>query len=127
MTIKSQAAIDAATFAAKVSGFGSFGLMVEHWTGYPGVFWVAAAAGAVFIRRPVEGREGARLTLRGIAVGLVWSWLLTEATLDMAGWPREIYLIPVAGFWAAFGELIGKIITDPVRLRSFLLIIRGRS
>lgn len=121
-----QQAVDSTTFAAKVAGFGAFGLAIEQITGYPVFFWVSATIGALLIRQPFSERSTKGGVVAMVAA-LAWSWMATAPTLDFLGLSEEVYLAPVAGFWAGFGEYIGKLIRDPDKLGAYVgIIIRGR-
>lgn len=117
--------VESATFAAKVAGFGAFGLAIEELTGYPSFFWISAFIGAFVIRRPFDGttiRVGGSILIAALA----WSWMWTNATLDFLGLSSDVYLAPVAGFWAGFGEFIGKMIRDPDKLGAYVRLFLGR-
>lgn len=121
-----QQAVDSTTFAAKVAGFGAFGLAIEQFTGYPVFFWVSATIGALLIRRPFSGRS-TKAGIVTLGAALAWSWLATGATLDALGLSQDVYLAPVAGFWAGFGEFIGNQLRDPDKLGAYVgIVFRGR-
>lgn len=121
-----QSLIESTSLGAKFAGFGAIGLALQEVTGYPGLFWVSALVGVMIIRRPFDGL-GWRSGLFAFVVGISWSWLATNPTLDVLGLASDIYLAPVAGFWAGFGEYVGKLLKDPERLGNYVgIVFRGR-
>ena len=125
MSLKA-ALIDSTSLAAKVAGFGSFGLAVEDFTGDPGTFWVAAFIGAVLIRKPLEGADGDKAKLKSIAAGVGIAWMATNPLLDFLGLSQAVYQVVAAGALAAFGEQFVTVATNPDKLKRWVDLWKGR-